>query len=154
MPSSPGKLIISDTTCLIGLTNIGQLDILRQLYHSVIITPEVADEYGSPLPEWITVQAASDFKKITAFNKFIDLGEASAIALVMEIGNALLIIDDRRARQFAIGLGLEITGTLGVLIRAYEQDLIHDIDSIITSLRETDFRIPADTEDLIKAIKR
>jgi predicted nucleic acid-binding protein len=153
MLSNPGKVVISDTTCLIGLTNIGYLDILRQLYRSVIITPEVAEEYGSPLPEWIVIQAVSDFKKIAAFNKFIDLGESSAIALAMEIENALLIVDDRRGRHFAIGLGLEITGTLGILIRAYEHDLIQDIDSIVAGLRKIDFRIPANAEDLIKTIK-
>jgi predicted HTH domain antitoxin len=71
-----------------------------------------------------------------------------------EIENALLIIDDRRARQFALGLGLEITGTLGLLIRAYEQNVIQDIDSAVASLREVDFRLPANTEDLIKAIKK
>jgi predicted nucleic acid-binding protein len=127
-PESQGslqnKVIISDTTCLIGLANIGRLDILREMYRSVLVTPEVASEYGDPLPDWITVQAVSDHHKITAFNKFIDLGESSAIVLALETGNAVLIVDDRRARQFALGLGLEITGTLGVLIRAYDTGVI------------------------------
>jgi len=119
MPSNPNKIIISDTTSLIGLTNIGQIDILRKLFGSVIVTPEVAKEYGAPLPEWIFVQAVSDSEKIKILNKFIGLGESSAIALALETGNALLILDDKRARQFTISLGLEITGTLGLLIRAY-----------------------------------
>jgi predicted nucleic acid-binding protein len=154
MSSNPDKVVISDTTCLIGLTSIGRLDILREIYHSVIVTPEIAEEYGNPLPEWIIVQAVSDFNKTFVLNKFIDLGESSAIALAMEIENTLLIIDDRRARQFALGLGLEITGTLGLLIRAYEHNVIQDIDSAVASLRKVDFRLPANTEDLIKAIKK
>jgi predicted nucleic acid-binding protein len=154
MPVYPNKLIIPDTACLIGLTNIGQLDLLRRLYPSVIITPEIAGEYRNPLPEWIIVQTVSDFKKTILFNTFIDLGESSAIALAMEVRSALLIIDDRRARQFALSLGLEITGTLGLLIRAYENNVLPDIDSIISSLRKINFRIPANTEELIKAIKK
>jgi predicted nucleic acid-binding protein len=150
MPEKPDKIIIADTSCLIGLTNIGRLDILRQSYRKVIITPEVVREYGDPLPDWIFLQSVSDEKKTIAFHKIIDLGESSAIALAMETENALLIVDDRRARQVALGLGLEITGTLGVLIRAYENGIIQDIDSIIADLRNIGFRLPANVEDLIK----
>jgi predicted nucleic acid-binding protein len=154
MPLSPDEIIISDTTCLIGLTNIGRIDILREMYGSVIVTPEVANEYGDLLPEWITIQAVSDSNKVMILNKFIGLGESSAMALALEIENALLIVDDKRARQFALSLGLEITGTLGLLIRAYENSIIHDIDSVVASLRKADFRLPANTEVLIKSINK
>jgi len=153
MPSNPDKVIISDTTCLIGLSNIGQINILQEIFGSIIVTPEVAEEYRDPLPEWITVQAVSDTDKITVFHRFIGLGEASAIALAMETDGTLLIVDDRRARQFALSLGLKITGTLGLLIQAYEDGIIQDIDSIIACLREIGFRLPTNTETFIKAIK-
>ena len=154
MPSKPDKVIISDTACLIGLTNIQQIDLLREMYDSIVVTPEVVEEYGAPLPEWITIQAVSDSNKTSVFHKFIGLGESSSIALAMETENALLIVDDRRARHFALSLGLEITGTLGLLIRAYENNIIQDIDSVIAALREADFRLPANTETLINTIKK
>jgi len=154
MPLNPDEIIISDTTCLIGLTNIGRIDILPEMYSSVIVTPEVVNEYGDTLPEWITIQAVSDSNKIKILNKFIGLGESSAIALALETENALLIVDDKRARQFALSLGLEITGTLGLLIRAFENGIIHDIDSLVAGLRKADFRLPANTEVLIKSIKK
>jgi predicted nucleic acid-binding protein len=58
MPKSTyeGRAIISDTSCLIGLTNIGLLDVLQQVYRSVTITSQVAAEYGELLPSWITVK--------------------------------------------------------------------------------------------------
>jgi predicted nucleic acid-binding protein len=57
MPANSEKrLIISDTSCLIGLTNIGMLDVLKQLYNTVIVTREIAREYGEPLPDWILVR--------------------------------------------------------------------------------------------------
>jgi len=37
--------------------------------------------------------------------------------LAIDIGNATLIIDDYRARKVAEKLGLEITGTIGVIIK-------------------------------------
>jgi len=49
------KIIISDTSCLIALSNIGLLDVLRDLYQEVIITKEVQAEFGGNLPEWIIV---------------------------------------------------------------------------------------------------
>jgi predicted nucleic acid-binding protein len=153
MPVNSDKVIISDTACLIGLTNIGQINVLQKMYVHIIVTPEVVEEYGFPLPEWITVQTVSDVDKVALFHKFIDLGEASAIALAIKTENSLLIVDDRRARQFALSLGLEITGTLGVLLQAYKNGIIHDIDSIIASLRETGFRLPANAEALVKAIR-
>jgi len=152
MFSELDKVIISDTSCLIGLTNIGQINILREMYGSIIITPEVMEEYGVPLPEWISVREVTDKEKITVFSKLFGLGESSAMALAMETKNALLIIDDKRARQFACGLELKITGTLGLLIMAYKKGIIQDIDSIVTSLREVNFRLPVNTEALNKAI--
>jgi predicted nucleic acid-binding protein len=150
MPANSEKrVIISDTSCLIGLTNIGLLDVLRRLYETVIVTQEVAGEYGEALPDWISVQAVQDADKVAAYNRFIDLGESSAIALAMETHDALLILDDREARQFALSLGLKITGTVGVLLRAYQQGIITDFDSAISKLKETGFHLPANIAKLI-----
>ena len=41
------NVIISDTSCLIWLTNIGKLELLKKLYNKIIITPEVLKEYTS-----------------------------------------------------------------------------------------------------------
>jgi len=47
------NVIIADTSCLIILFKIGELDLLRQLYGKVFITREVAFEFKQPLPDWI-----------------------------------------------------------------------------------------------------
>ncbi|GHV92164.1 hypothetical protein AGMMS50268_26670 [Spirochaetia bacterium] len=144
-----GRIIISDTSCLIGLTNIGLLDVLQQVYRSVTITPQVAAEYGELLPSWITVKAVEDTQKVVAYNQYIDLGESSSIALAMETEGSLVILDDIEARQSAMSLGLEITGTLGILIQAYKKGFIPDFHSIIGKLRANGFRLPPNAEDLI-----
>ena len=135
-------IIISDTSCLIALTNINCLDVLKQLYETILITPEVANEYGDPLPAWIKIKVVNDTKKIDAFSKFIDIGESSAIALAMETTEAILIIDDKEARQFALSLGLKITGTLGILIRAHKQGVVPDLSKLILQLRQAGFHLP------------
>ncbi len=79
------KTIVSDTSCFIVLDNIGELDLLKKLYGNIITTPEVADEYGKILPDWVEITSPFDnqFQKILELQ--IDIGEASAIALAVEI---------------------------------------------------------------------
>jgi predicted nucleic acid-binding protein len=50
--------VVSDTSCLIALSNIGLLEILQSIYGSVSITPEVAQEFGENLPDWMTARLA------------------------------------------------------------------------------------------------
>jgi predicted nucleic acid-binding protein len=153
MPANfSGKVIISDTSCLIALTNTRHFDILKEVCGTVVITPEVLGEYGDPLPEWITVQSASDTNRIKLIQNALDLGEASSIALALETKDSLLILDDGHARIYALDLGLEITGTLGLLIAAYEQGVISDITAVIQELKNVDFRLPPDIDDIIASL--
>jgi predicted nucleic acid-binding protein len=115
MPEVGEHIIISDTSCLIGLTNIGQLDILRKLFPCIVITPEIAGEYGDILPEWIIVKTVENRQKVNEINKILHIGESSAIALALETTNSKLILDDKKARKYAKNHGLSITGTQGIL---------------------------------------
>ncbi len=47
------NIIISDTSCLIALTNIDELDLLHKVYNQIITTTEVLNEYEEILPSWI-----------------------------------------------------------------------------------------------------
>jgi predicted nucleic acid-binding protein len=147
-PNFFDKIIISDTSCLIALTNIGRLDILRRICQTVLVTPEIAAEYGEELPAWITVVPVRDREKVKLIQRTLDSGESSAIALALETKKPLLILDDAQARSFAVDIGLSITGTLGILIAAYRQGVISDIDSIISELRSHDFRLPRDLPEI------
>jgi predicted nucleic acid-binding protein len=135
------KVVLSDTSCLIALDNIGELDLLRKSYQSIIITQEVADEFGEPLPDWITVQRIVDSQKQQLLEFQIDIGEASSIALALELSADLIIIDDNKARQIARKLGLTITGTLGVIIKAKDSGKVPSIKPILDKLQRTNFRL-------------
>lgn len=125
------KTIISDTSCLIVLTNIGELDLLRKTYGSIITTVEIAIEFGEPLPEWIIVEEVSDKYRQQLLEMQIDKGESSAIALALETPKSTVILDDYRARKIAEQLGVSYTGTIGVIIRAKIIGIIPSIKPIL-----------------------
>ena len=54
------KPIISDTSCLILLEKIGELELLQKLFGVIVTTQEVADEFGLSLPSWIEIKTPSD----------------------------------------------------------------------------------------------
>lgn len=70
-----------------------------------------------------------------------DEGEAETIILAEEINANLLIIDDYLAREIANLIGLKITGTLGILIRAKNKGLIQKVKPLIEKLIEAHFWI-------------
>jgi predicted nucleic acid-binding protein len=54
------KTIISDTSCFIILTNIGELDLLHKVYGQIVTTIDIAIEYGEALPEWVEIATVTD----------------------------------------------------------------------------------------------
>ncbi len=80
-------------------SKIGLTYILHSLYSDVIITPEVANEFGEPLPDWINIQ----FAKPTNINMFeiynIGIGEITSLALALEFKNSTVILDDDKAKK-------------------------------------------------------
>jgi len=135
------KIVISDTSCLVILEKLNAFDLLHQLYPQVITTPEIQGEFGTGLPDWITIQVPKDIALVEAFKESVDPGEASAIALTMEIGNARLIVDDRKGRILAGRMELTFMGSIGLLLRAKAQGLIPLIRPYTDRMLQTDFRV-------------
>ncbi|MCF8381864.1 MAG: DUF3368 domain-containing protein [Bacteroidales bacterium] len=135
------KIIISDTTVLILLKNIDQLDLLKGIYGDVITTPEVAEEFGEKLPDWIKIQSVSDKKYQDFIETQLDKGEASAFALAKENDDVLLLLDDLKARKLALKLNLKFTGTLGIIHKAKQTGLIKKVKPLIEKILSTNFRI-------------
>jgi len=135
------RIIISDTSCLIALSNIGMLHIVNDLYDEIIITSEVKDEFGEILPDWIIVMQVSDKLKQADIEKRLDKGEASSIALALEIPNSILIIDEIKGRNIAKSVNIEIIGTIGILLLASNNGLINDVISVILKLTNNGFRL-------------
>jgi len=142
------KTIISDTSCLIILSNIGELQLLQKVYGQVFTTVEIAQEFGEILPEWIVIKGAADIYKQQLLELQIDKGESSAIALALEMSNSTLILDDNKARKIANQLGLHVTGTIGIIVRAKLNGIIPSIRPILGKIRQTNFRLTVEIETL------
>lgn len=143
------KTIISDTSCLILLEKIGELDLLNKLFGIIITTSEVATEFGLPLPSWFEIRQPINKKYQTIIEASVDKGEASAIALAVELEDCLLIIDDLKGRKFAQQLGLTIIGTIGIIVDAKLSGIIPSVKPILTKIKTTNFRISHQLEILI-----
>lgn len=145
------KTIISDTSCFIILTNIGELDILYKVYGQIITKIDIATEYGEILPDWVEIANVFDKSKQQLLEMQIDKGESSAIALALETPNSTIILDDYKARKIAEKLGLAYTGTIGVIIKAKLLGIIPSIKPLLDRMKHTDFRLSADIE--LQALK-
>ena len=135
------EIVISDTSTLIIFHKIERTDLLHKIYGDLLTTPEIAEEFGSPLPDWIKIRNVKDKKYQSFLETQVDKGEASAIALASEFENVLLILDDLKARKLAKKLNLKITGTLGIIHKAKQLAIIEKVKPLLEKILETDFRI-------------
>ena len=137
----PDIVVITDTSCLIAFSKIDALDVLHKLYKKVVVSKEIAEEFSEPLPLWIEILEVSNKNYQKILETLLDKGEASAIALALELKNALLVLDDLKARKEAQKLGLKITGTLGILFLAKEKNIISSLKIYLDKLQQINFRI-------------
>ena len=143
------KAVIADTSCLILLEKIGELALLNKLYQQVLITPDIHDEFHDQLPDWILVRQPVDKRYQEKSETTLDRGEASAIALALELPGCLLIMDDLRGRNHADRLGIKLTGTLGVIIAAKLNGCIPSVKPLIKKIKATNFRLTPVLEEKI-----
>lgn len=143
------RAVISDTSCLIALQKVEKLEILSSLFTNVTITEEVYQEFGDTLPSWITIVKNKNESKFIELQKVLDLGESSSIALALSTDNSLLIIDEIKGRKIAIKNGVEIIGTLGILILAKNKGLIDNLEKVIYDLRQNGFHISKKLMDVL-----
>lgn len=141
------KVVIADTSCLIVLSNIDRLEILKSLYSGITIIPEIQKELGCELPNWIKVSSEKTEQK--ALNLELDKGEASAIGLGLVYDHVLILIDEKKGRKVARQLTLPVMGTLGLLIKGKEKGYISALATEIEKLKQVEFRM---SEKLIQKI--
>ncbi len=92
------------------------------------------------MPNWIEVIDPKDIHYQKILEMDLDKGEASAISLMLEIDNSVLLIDDLKGRKIAERLNLRFSGTFGLLLKSKEIGLIKSIKPLIEKVRSTNFR--------------
>ncbi|SRR5579871_3049278 len=153
-------VVVSDTSPLSYLIEIGCEALLPALYGRVLIPRAVFDELSNPgtpvgvrtwlsrIPEWLLIRDASPISVPDLED--VDLGERQAIQLAIDEQADALIIDDRAGARLAIRFGLEVTGTLGVLLEAANRGLV-DLETALQKLQATAFRY---TPKLFEEVRR
>ncbi len=106
------------TSALIALEKINLLDVLCKIYSEIILPESVINEFGTPTINcYLTKEVKSPLVKLLVSDLNLGKGEAEVIALASKTGMKT-IIDDLKTRKVAEKLGLKVTGTIGVLLKA------------------------------------
>lgn len=151
MPAEDDWPVIVNATPIITLSLIERLDLFRDLFSEVLIPEAVHTEVlaggpGRPGAQqlaqspWIRTVALAE-PRIADLLTDLDRGEAEVLALALERKAGLVVLDERLARAHAKHLGLRITGSLGILVRAKEAGLIAQLAPLIRPLKEGGIRL-------------
>ena len=97
---------------------------------------------------WLIVRPVRDRTLLPLVTHLGD-GEKEVLALGLETQDPLLLLDDRDARRYAQTLGLEITGTLGLLLRAKERGILGAVRPVLDRLQALRFRLNAKTRQMV-----
>ena len=134
---------ISNTSPLLYLHRVGALHWLRQLFDEVWTPSAVVNElhrrgFDAPDPAqcpWIqVVQPRTIPEKWLALD--IGHGEVAAMALAIENPNRIVLLDDRLARQTAQAAGLQVWGTLKIMLEAKTHGVITMIEPWVQCLAD------------------
>ncbi|KAF5414948.1 MAG: hypothetical protein C5S48_07095 [Candidatus Methanogaster sp.] len=134
-------MIVSDTGPLAVLFKARLLFILKEVYGEVLVPGAVKRELERK-PEgviifrdnpWIKTAEVTNVELVKALMLVVDYGEAEAIALALQSGSRILI-DERKGRNAAMKLGLEIRGTLGLFVEAKKKNIIKSVNECIDEL--------------------
>jgi len=138
-------IVVSDTSPIIGLAAVGYLDLLRELYGTVLLPTAVLEELTAAEPpapalrevqtaDWLRVLGVREPALTAALELELDRGEAEAIALAVEHEADLLLLDERKARVVARRLGRPVIGVLGVLVEAKRRQLLPAVRPVLDEL--------------------
>ena len=141
------RKVIVNSTPLIALSHVKQLDLLRDLYGQVTIPRAVYNEISVKTDSsckkavddalgWIVVE---DIKNQMAKNMYktqLHEGEVEVMILSLEQDADLVVIDDANAKKHAKYLNLNVTGTLGILIKAKQKGYINELKPILEEMVE------------------
>jgi len=140
------RLVIANTTPLINFAEIGRLELLRDLFGEIFVPPSVVEELEAKRDlfaaaamacraPFIHVRQAADQAMLAVLTRELHRGEAECIALGVEAGAALLLLDELAARDVAEHYGLRFTGTAGCLRLAKDLGLVTALAPLLEELR-------------------
>ncbi len=147
---------VSNSSPLIFLSKIGELDVLPQIFDKIYI-PHAVYEETAALPGEDAAQinrfiSEGQFLQFNVQNKLavkalsgrLHDGEVQVIIGATELGIKNVLLDDLHARNKAKQFDLDVTGTLGILKLAYGKRIIKAFKAVVIKLVDAGFRISPD----------
>lgn len=139
-------IVIADTSVLLNLALVGQIQLLHSLFGQVVIPPAVQHEFmrlaatkgrfaGLKLPEWVQIKPLQELQLSEAEFNQLDLGESAAISLAIELHADAVLMDESEGRAVAQAHGLRTIGIVGILIQARHSGLLDAVRPVLDDLR-------------------
>jgi predicted nucleic acid-binding protein len=149
--------VICNTTPFIALSSIDQIGLLKEIFSSLITPRAVIEEVSAGGAIRVPNLASLDWIEVvpnvaTVENRKLfqlDYGEQQVVLNALELKADLVLIDDRNARNIAEYLGLQVKGTLGILVEAKRKGLILSFKEAALKMRKQGIRF---SEQLINEI--
>lgn len=146
---------ISNTSPLQYLHQLGQLHLLPALVKHVIVPQAVAAELaagreqGLNLPDlsaldWVSIRQPVSAPALPLITD-LGPGETEVLMLALELPDSIVILDDGLARRVAEMRGLQLIGTLGILLDAKRAGLIPAVSPLLDQLQALRFFVSAET---------
>ena len=145
-------IVVSDTTPLISLLKIDKVYLLEKLFGKILIPQAVFDELvidkrfieetdiirnnsQIEVKEVGSLEAVDILRRVTG----LDIGESEAIVLADELNADVLLMDEAKGRNVSKDLGHKVMGTIGVIMVAYEENLLtsEDVKECIEQLKKS-----------------
>ena len=148
-------ILIADSSALIALSIVDKLDILEKLFGEVYIPRAVYDEVSqenknkSQELSLYCRDRVLDISSNINFNISLGLGESEAMVLYKEKNADFLLCDDKKAKKFARNFDIKVIGSLGVLLKAKEAELITKISPLIRTLKSSQIFIDDKTCEIV-----
>ncbi|HHS92850.1 MAG TPA: hypothetical protein ENK82_05840 [Campylobacterales bacterium] len=155
------KIIIADSSTLITLLDTNNFSLLFELFNKIIITDEVYREitykfqHKQKIDEYLCLNSL-ELQSIEHQELYemlivgLDKGEAESIALAKKL-ELSLIIDERKGRNIAKSLGINIIGLVGLILKLMEKNIISKerAITIVDEVEANNFRLSAGLKDLV-----
>ncbi len=140
--------VILDTSCIIILSQIKKMDILKMLFSEIFVPEAVFTEFmvkasdtedERKFAEIIKTAKVKDSVAVMTLQADLGKGESECIVLAKEMSADFVVLDDKDAIKMAEFLGLDVIGTLGMLVMAHKKGEIKNLKSVIDEIREKNF---------------
>ncbi|OQX15371.1 MAG: hypothetical protein BWK73_06925 [Thiothrix lacustris] len=154
-------IVIADSSPLVALSVCGCLSLLDRLFGQVRVPDAVFQEVcvaGKPEASNLSLYLQDKVLMASTANfpihplKGLGLGEREAMALYLEISADLLLVDDQRAKKVAYANGLEVMGSVGVLLLAKQRGMLPAIKPLLMTLSASDVHLGENI--IIKALQQ